>query len=139
MNADKSESKLVTTWADVEGMIRTHSFPKWAGRLLVGICGVVVVVLILIGIGYFSQNGITSQLHSQSLQLRHEATQLRNETQALKAYTDQKVQNECQALELLTRTRVPKPANPQANPSREATYRFYVAIKFWETKDGCKP
>ena len=52
-------------------------------------------------------------------------------------YTNSQVQHECNALELLTATPVPKPSNPAANPSRETTYKFYVALLYWEKSDGC--
>lgn len=64
--------------------------------------------------------------------------QLKSQISGLKQYTDQQVQHECQALELLTATPVPKPADPAANPSRETTYQFYEALLFWEHADGCK-
>lgn len=64
--------------------------------------------------------------------------QLKSQISGLKQYTDQQVQHECQALELLTTNPVPKPADPVANPSREITYQFYEALLFWEHADGCK-
>lgn len=52
-------------------------------------------------------------------------------------YTQQEVQHECQALRDLTAKPVSYPANPKANPSRVATYNFYVALLTWEHEDGC--
>jgi hypothetical protein len=52
-------------------------------------------------------------------------------------YTQQEVQHECQALRDLTAKAVPYPADPAANPSRVATYNFYVALLTWERQDGC--
>ena len=43
----------------------------------------------------------------------------------------------CQALELLTKTPVPYPADPAANPSRVTTYNFYHALLYWRDADGC--
>lgn len=45
---DQDQSKLGTTWDDVEGMIKMHAFPKWAGRLL-GIVSMLVVASLIIG------------------------------------------------------------------------------------------
>lgn len=43
----------------------------------------------------------------------------------------------CEALQLLTRTPVPYPADPAANPSRVTTYNFYEALLYWRNADGC--
>ena len=107
--SDQDQSKLGTTWADVEGMIRQRAFPKWAGRSLGVLLALVLGLSVAVGVGYVD----------------------------LKKYADAKVQNECQALELITQHPIPKPANPAANPSREAAYQFYLAIVYWENRDGC--
>jgi hypothetical protein len=52
-------------------------------------------------------------------------------------YTRSQVQHECQALKDLTAKPVTYPANPSANPSRVATYNFYIALLDWERSDGC--
>lgn len=52
-------------------------------------------------------------------------------------YTRTTVQHECSALKDLTAKPVPYPANPTANPSRVATYNFYIALLDWERADGC--
>jgi hypothetical protein len=52
-------------------------------------------------------------------------------------YTRVTVQHECSALKDLTVVPVKYPANPKANPSRVATYNFYVALLLWEKADGC--
>lgn len=43
----------------------------------------------------------------------------------------------CQALETLTNTPVPKPADPKANPSREGQYELYLGLLNWKREDGC--
>jgi hypothetical protein len=53
------------------------------------------------------------------------------------AYVQLQLKHECTALELLTATPVPYPANPKANPSRVTTYNFYEALLYWERADGC--
>lgn len=63
--------------------------------------------------------------------------QLQRQVTSQKMYTDQQVQHECKALALLTHTPVPKPTDPSANPSRETTYEFYVALVYWEHQDHC--
>lgn len=45
--------------------------------------------------------------------------------------------NWCDTLTLLTSTPVTKPANPNANPSREADYLFYTRLKVLEDRFGC--
>lgn len=52
-------------------------------------------------------------------------------------YTRTVVQHECSALKDLTAKPVVYPANPKANPSRVATYNFYIALLNWERQDGC--
>jgi hypothetical protein len=52
-------------------------------------------------------------------------------------YTRTAIQHECTALQDLTAKPVPYPANPKANPSRVATYNFYIALLNWEHQDGC--
>jgi hypothetical protein len=52
-------------------------------------------------------------------------------------YTRSTVQHECAALKDLTAKPITKPANPAANPSRVATYNFYIALLDWEKADGC--
>jgi hypothetical protein len=43
----------------------------------------------------------------------------------------------CTTLELLTRQRVPDPADPAANPSRENAYLFYIHLKELEREFRC--
>lgn len=52
-------------------------------------------------------------------------------------YTRSQLQHECTALKDLTAKPVPYPANPKNNPSRVATYNFYIALLDWERADGC--
>lgn len=52
-------------------------------------------------------------------------------------YTNSVIRHECTALRDLTAKPVPYPANPAKNPSRVATYNFYIALKQWEHQDGC--
>jgi hypothetical protein len=43
----------------------------------------------------------------------------------------------CDTLGLLTKTKVPKPANPKANPSREGQYLFYTNLVQLKDEFGC--
>ena len=43
MSTEQDKSKLVSTWDDVESMIKARAFPKWAGKTIVGILVVLVV------------------------------------------------------------------------------------------------
>lgn len=52
-------------------------------------------------------------------------------------YTNNQVEHECSALQLLTSQPVVKPANPAADKAQETTYKFYLALLFWEKSDGC--
>lgn len=45
--------------------------------------------------------------------------------------------NWCTALTILTRHPEPAPADPARNPSRVATYQFYVSLKGLEHHFGC--
>ena len=45
--------------------------------------------------------------------------------------------NWCATLDLLTSHRVPRPADPGANPSREQAYRFYVVFEQRRRTLGC--
>ena len=106
---EEQKSQLVSTWGDVEQVIKQNAFPKWAGRAVSAALALVLALSVAVGVGYVN----------------------------LKKYADDKVKNECQALELITSHPVPKPAHPAANPSREAAYQFYLAILYWENRDGC--
>lgn len=55
-SAGEDQTKLGTTWADVEGMIKLHAFPKWAGRVLASL---VIVVFVLIGFGIWNVHRTT--------------------------------------------------------------------------------
>ena len=46
-------------------------------------------------------------------------------------------QHWCQALETLTQHKVPKPADPQANPSREEGYILYTEFLKIRGEFGC--
>lgn len=52
-------------------------------------------------------------------------------------FTIQTEQHACRALDLIVSHPIPKPANPAANPSREASYEFYQAILTWHNENGC--
>lgn len=52
-------------------------------------------------------------------------------------YVESYARHSCQALEILTATPVPRPADPAADPSREQTWRFYQGLVYWEHADGC--
>lgn len=73
--SNRDQTKLGTTWADVEGLIKQRAFPKWAGRVLAGL---VIIVLVLIGFGIWNGNRITSlvnQNHTLVQQVRSGALQ----------------------------------------------------------------
>jgi hypothetical protein len=55
--ANEDQSKLGTTWSDVEGMIRRHAFPRWAGRLLAVL---VVITVAAIAFGGWNQYRVNS-------------------------------------------------------------------------------
>lgn len=97
---------------------------------LVIICTVLAAV-----VGYLFYRSLT---HPLSNQLQSQIAVQQTATKNLELYVQQYAQHGCQALELLTATPVPKPADPAANPSRETTYEFYEALLYWEHADGCK-
>ena len=70
--------------------------------------------------------------------LYHEHQSGQQQLAQLEQYVQQYARHSCQALELITSKSVPKPGNPTANPSREATYEFGQAVLYWEREDGCK-
>ncbi len=45
--------------------------------------------------------------------------------------------NWCDALSLLTRRPVPRPADPATNPSREGQYEFYLTLVVLKHRQGC--
>jgi hypothetical protein len=45
----------------------------------------------------------------------------------------------CATIDLLTETPVPKPADPAANPSREANYQLYLNFLVLKDQFGCRP
>lgn len=114
------ESKLVATAETmVTRLVKAAAPPKWLTWLLTVVCTLLTAVVLVLTIW------VIPAIH-------HSATQNA-------AYTNSVVQHECKALELLTAKPVTYPANPQANPSRVATYDFYEALLYWEHQDGCKP
>ena len=115
---------------EVERLIKSKSVPRWWGRALVAICLVLAAL-----VGYLGYENLT---HPVANQLRNDVAATQNLAAQDRAYTNQVVQHECSSLELLTSKPVPKPADPAANPSRETTYQFYVALLAWEHSDGCK-
>ena len=48
------------------------------------------------------------------------------------------VDHSCAALNILVSHPVKAPADPAANPSRETTYQFYQALRYWDYADGCQ-
>jgi hypothetical protein len=46
-------------------------------------------------------------------------------------------QHACEALIDLTAKPVLYPSHPAQNPSRVATYNFYIALLHWRYSDGC--
>lgn len=125
-----NESKLAqAAEAQVERLIKAKTTPKWWGKAFVALFVIVGVIA-----GYLLFQNIT---HPLTDQLRAEVAATQQLAKADRAYTNQVVQHECSSLELLTATPVAKPADPAANPSREVTYEFYVALLSWEHADGC--
>ena len=57
----EEKSRLVSTWADVESMIKAQAFPKWTGRALAGAC---IVLTVLIGIGAYNTGRINTLVHA---------------------------------------------------------------------------
>lgn len=110
---------LVTVKAGIKDALR------WRNAAMIGMAVGLVISLVAGGWSIYQHatHPYTNQLNSQ--------------IKSLKQYTDSQVQHECQALDLLTSTPVPKPPDPAANPSRETTYEFYEALLFWEHADGC--
>jgi len=45
--------------------------------------------------------------------------------------------NWCDALGLLTKRPVPRPADPATNPSREGQYEFYLTLIVLKHRQGC--
>jgi hypothetical protein len=119
------ESKLLTAAeALVQNLIKADRKRKWQVRVLGVVSVLLIVVSVFTALGYFSN--------------RDAAAGIKNNARGAVAYTNTVVQHECQALELLTRTPVPKPSDPAANPSREVSYKTYEALVFWKHSDGCK-
>ena len=104
-------------------------------RITIAVLVVVAVVLATV-VGYLGYKSATHPLANQLKAQVHQNAQI---TQSLEQYVQEYAQHSCTALELLTSTPVPKPPDPTANPSREATYKFYVALLYWESADHCKP
>lgn len=52
-------------------------------------------------------------------------------------YTSSYARHSCDALEILTKTPVPRPTDPKADPSRERTWEFYQGLLYWEREDRC--
>jgi hypothetical protein len=48
-------------------------------------------------------------------------------------------QQMCTVIVLLTAHKVPKPANPAANPSREEAYQFYLTFLKLQRDYNCQP
>jgi cyanate lyase len=117
------QSKLNATTDDVvDKMVRGLAATKKV------IIALVILAMISLGtVGYLLDRNITHPT----------ANALTKAEQNEQAYVQAQLQHECQALELLTATPVPKPADPAKNPSRETTYQFYEALLFWEHADGC--
>jgi hypothetical protein len=119
--ADYDENKTTAAaTALVAYLRRTVAVQKrWIAALVVTIIAVVCIV------GYLFYRNDT------------EAHALQAAQQSEQRYVQLQLQHECQALELLTATPVPQPTDPATNPSRETTYKFYMALVYWEKADGC--
>ncbi len=115
---DEGETKLIGTAEQmVARLVKADRTRKLQVRLLGTVCAALIAVFIILGAWVLPG--------------------LRNETAQNAQYTNSVVQHECRALELLVKVPVQKPGDPAANPSREATYLFYLAIVYWEHSDGC--
>jgi hypothetical protein len=126
----QGESKLAQAAEEqVERLIKAKSTPKWWGRAFL-----VMALVLAIVVGYLGWKDYT---HPLSNQLKAELASQQAQQKSLEQYVQQYAQHGCQALDLLTSVPVPKPADPAANPSRETTYEFYLALLYWEHADGC--
>lgn len=132
MNSPLDETKLASSAETlVTRLIGADRKRKWQVRVLGVACILLIVVAVVSGLALKHTQDLASQVHTQV------AANART-TQSLEQYVQTYAQHSCQALELLTYTPVTPPADPAANPSREATYKFYLALLFWEQADGCK-
>lgn len=48
---------------------------------------------------------------------------------------NQRAKDACQALNILTKTPIPAPPDPAANPSRQVTYQIYEGLLYWRHAD----
>ena len=128
---DGPPSKLVQAGDDALGkLIRAVRSVK----IFIVILAVVIVALVGIAIGGLKVQADTQRAVSSTHALTE---QVKTTSTANQVYTDQLVQHACEALELLTVTPIHPPADPKANPSREANYRFYVSLLHWEKGWHC--
>jgi hypothetical protein len=120
-NYDENKT-VAAAQALVAKLVKADRARKFQVRLLGVVCAVLLAVVGWLGylhITHPEQNALVAAQRSEQ------------------QYVQVQLQHECQALELLTATPVPAPADPAANPSRETTYKFYEALLFWERADGC--
>jgi hypothetical protein len=122
----ESEAKTIAVAERlIAPLVKADRTRKWQVRVLAILCLVFIATSIILGINVVKTMDLANQVRANAA--------------AAQMYTQHVVQHECQALELLTKTPVSAPANPAKNPSRVATYKFYVALLFWERSDGCRP
>lgn len=60
-------SKLVTTWQDVEGLIRERTMPKWLGRALVGITAMLLIVCVVLGVVAAQENILVERVQQAGI------------------------------------------------------------------------
>lgn len=115
---DPDDSRLPETAEKLVARLVKASTPrKWQVRVLGIACAVLIGVIIVL---------VTWVIPA-----------IRSDTSQNAQYTNSVVQHECAALDLITKTPVAYPADPAANPSRVASYRFYEAVLSWERSDHC--
>jgi uncharacterized membrane protein YbjE (DUF340 family) len=116
---------LVLAQKVVEPLVKANQRRKW---WLIAQSVAIVALVVVIVIGAFN----TQRLNNLVGQVQRNAT-------TAKTFATAEEQHACNALELLTATPIPNPgATAAKNPSREATYKFYEALIYWETADSCK-
>lgn len=115
---------LILAQKVVEPLVKANRRRKW---WLIAQGAAIVALVVVIIFGVFN----TQRLDNLVGQVQQNAA-------VAKAYALTEEQHACKALELLTATPVPEPANPTANPSRETDFKFYEALVYWQNADACK-
>lgn len=134
---DKGESSVNdTATAAVATLVKAAHWHRVLIILLIVLS--VAVSLAVSRLAYLSvTHPVSTQIKAE--QAREQAQVIKNQKEiaGLRQYVKETAQHSCAALELLTKTPVDKPADPKANPSRQATYQFYAALESWKLLDNC--